>query len=490
MLLQPHAADRAGRSSRCRRASPKMPFWRFTVFSLIGCLPWVLGLAIAGHAVGSDWKSVRKSFEYVDYAIVALVVVGHRLRRRAPAAANAASRRAMPPAERTLALRHAVALGLLQGPVELLPISSSGHTALIPWLAGWPYAELDGELRKSFEVALHAGAGVALAIDMRGAAAGARPRAWTLRRACMLALSLAPPVSPGFTLRGRIERQLGGPRSIAVGLTVGAIAMAIADTREARGSSEQTRAAVDAGPADGLALGLAQASALIPGVSRNGATLTAARARGFDREGAHALSWSVALPVILGASALKGARLLSDGVPRQARGGLALGGRERVRLDARQRCASCASARRRSAASLLALPVPAGAAWCWRACAASGGPPRDPARHADRRALPARRGDRARRHVDGVPRVRHGARAAGGDQADAPRDRHRLRPARALPARGALGGAAQPSARGHRDRRRRGALRRGARRGRRGTATEVEPPTSCSSTSKARRSRT
>jgi membrane protein DedA with SNARE-associated domain len=54
----------------------KMPFWRFTVFSLIGTVPWVLGLALAGHALGGDWKSVRKGFEYVDYAVVALVIVG------------------------------------------------------------------------------------------------------------------------------------------------------------------------------------------------------------------------------------------------------------------------------------------------------------------------------------------------------------------------------------------------------------------------------
>jgi membrane protein DedA with SNARE-associated domain len=54
----------------------KMPLGRFTVFSLIGTLPWVLGLALAGHALGGDWTSVRKGFEYVDYAIVALVVIG------------------------------------------------------------------------------------------------------------------------------------------------------------------------------------------------------------------------------------------------------------------------------------------------------------------------------------------------------------------------------------------------------------------------------
>ena len=54
----------------------KMPFVRFTLLTLAGCVPWVLGLAIAGEAVGSEWKSVRKGFDYVDYAVVALVVLG------------------------------------------------------------------------------------------------------------------------------------------------------------------------------------------------------------------------------------------------------------------------------------------------------------------------------------------------------------------------------------------------------------------------------
>jgi membrane protein DedA with SNARE-associated domain len=54
----------------------RMPLWRFTLFSLIGTFPWVLGLALAGYALGGDWTSVRKGFEYVDYAIVALLVIG------------------------------------------------------------------------------------------------------------------------------------------------------------------------------------------------------------------------------------------------------------------------------------------------------------------------------------------------------------------------------------------------------------------------------
>jgi membrane protein DedA with SNARE-associated domain len=53
----------------------KMPFWRFTVLTIAGCLPWVLGLALAGQAVGSEWTSVRKSLAYVDYVVVVLVVL-------------------------------------------------------------------------------------------------------------------------------------------------------------------------------------------------------------------------------------------------------------------------------------------------------------------------------------------------------------------------------------------------------------------------------
>ncbi|MHB8532792.1 MAG: DedA family protein [Solirubrobacteraceae bacterium] len=54
----------------------KMPFPRFTLYTLLGCIPWVLALGLAGEALGSSWKDARKYFEYVDYAVVALVVIG------------------------------------------------------------------------------------------------------------------------------------------------------------------------------------------------------------------------------------------------------------------------------------------------------------------------------------------------------------------------------------------------------------------------------
>jgi undecaprenyl-diphosphatase len=224
-------------------------------------------------------------------------------------------------ASRPLPLRHALALGLLQGPTELLPVSSSAHTTLVPWLAGWPYAELDDELRKAFEVALHAGAGMALALAMReellADAAGA-----DARRVTLLALALAPPALAGLIFHGQIERLMGRPRSIAAGLLLGAAGMALADRRA---GVQRERECREAGPLDGLALGLAQAAALVPGISRSGATLSAARSRGFAREPAHRLAWAVALPVFAGASLLQGARLLRAGVPARLRAALLTG---------------------------------------------------------------------------------------------------------------------------------------------------------------------
>jgi undecaprenyl-diphosphatase len=224
---------------------------------------------------------------------------------------------------RPISLLQAVVLGLLQGPTELLPVSSSGHTSLIPWLAGVPYAQADTELRKSFEVALHAGSGLALAIALRGELADALHEL-DRRHVAVFALSLAPPVVAGYSLERFVERRLGGPRTIVAGLVAGAVGMALADGRASR--RKASRAREDAGPRDGLALGLAQATALIPGVSRNGATLTAARARDFDRGAASSLSWHAALPVLLGASALKGYRLVRHGIPPETGALLAAGG--------------------------------------------------------------------------------------------------------------------------------------------------------------------
>lgn len=225
----------------------------------------------------------------------------------------------MPPPERGLALRHALALGALHGPAELLPISSSGHTTLVPWLLGWPYARLDGELRKAFEVALHAGTAAALVIALRDEVAAGLADV-DRRRAALLMGSLLPPAIAGYALERTVERRLGTPASVAAGLVAGSVAMALADRL-----GPLARRHEDATAADGLALGLAQACALVPGASRNGMTLAAARARGFARADAHVLSRHVALPVIAGATALKALRLTRRGVPPGLRGAFAAG---------------------------------------------------------------------------------------------------------------------------------------------------------------------
>ena len=218
----------------------------------------------------------------------------------------------------SLPLRRALALGALHGPAELLPISSSGHVAVVPWLLGWGYDELDGELRKAFEVALHAGTAAALLITLRDEALEVAT-GLDRRRVTLIALTLAPPAVAGLTLERQIEGRLGTPATVATGLLAGALAMALADRRP------QVRNHEAAGAADALWLGIAQACALVPGVSRNGATLAAGRFRRFTRADSGRLSRHAALPVIAGATALKGFRLSRRGVEPGATRALAAG---------------------------------------------------------------------------------------------------------------------------------------------------------------------
>ena len=201
-----------------------------------------------------------------------------------------------------LPLRHAAALGVLQGPTELLPVSSSGHLVLVPHLLGWSYADLDPELRKSFEVALHAGTAAALLIGLRREVAQ-YCREFSVRNMVTLGLSFAPAAIVALRFERPIERRLSEPVPVALALLAGSAAMALAD------GCEQRRKRADTRLLDAIVIGLAQACALAPGVSRNGATLAAARARGFKRRDANVISRQIALPVIVGAAALKGVRL-------------------------------------------------------------------------------------------------------------------------------------------------------------------------------------
>ncbi|HEX4752343.1 MAG TPA: undecaprenyl-diphosphate phosphatase [Solirubrobacterales bacterium] len=220
--------------------------------------------------------------------------------------------------KRGLPARRAIALGFVQGPAELLPVSSSAHIVLVPWLLGWDWEAIDPEVRKSFEVALHTGAAAALLIGQRRLIAE-ELRTFDARRALLLALSFLPAAAVGYGFERQIEERLGGPRATAYGLLFGATLMVIADRRE------QLRGRGEATAVDGLALGVAQAAALAPGVSRNGVTLAAARWRRFSRTQANLLSRTIALPIIVGATGLKGARLARRGTTPELRRTLALG---------------------------------------------------------------------------------------------------------------------------------------------------------------------
>ncbi len=189
-------------------------------------------------------------------------------------------------------------------------MSSSGHLVLVPALLGWRYGELDAELRKAFEVALHAGTAVALLIGLRREV-GEALRELDGDRIVRHALEFLPPGVAAMALERTIERRLGEPRGVAVAQVVAGAALGLAD----RGPAERGRE--EAGAADALAIGLAQAAALAPGVSRNGATLTAARLLRFEREAANRLSRHAALPIILAAAGLKGWRLARRGMDRE-----------------------------------------------------------------------------------------------------------------------------------------------------------------------------
>lgn len=184
-----------------------------------------------------------------------------------------------------MAAEHAGAalLGLIQGPAELLPVSSSGHVEAARVLWG-----LEGD-----EVALHSGSLAALVL-------GCREEAWTILRRLTwsrVGMHLAAGAIPA-ALGYAVER-LGPRRPVVPGLVAGAALLLIAD------GTDGSRSRWDADVADGVWLGLAQAAALWPGVSRNGATLAAARLRGFAPDEANPLSREVGVPVTLGAVLLR-----------------------------------------------------------------------------------------------------------------------------------------------------------------------------------------
>ena len=205
----------------------------------------------------------------------------------------------------------ALALGLVQGLTELLPISSSGHLILVPWLADWEYLKTHEEFNQTFDVALHVGTLVAVVAYFRRDLARL-VAAWiaSVRRreiatpderiAWFVVVATIPAAVVGALAEELIADHLGEPWQIALFLAAFAVVLWLADRRE------PTRRMSDLGLGTALAVGLAQSLALAPGVSRSGITISAARFLGLDRDSAARFSFFLLVPVVFGASVWKG----------------------------------------------------------------------------------------------------------------------------------------------------------------------------------------
>jgi len=208
----------------------------------------------------------------------------------------------------------ALFLGLLQGATEFLPVSSSGHLVLIPWLLGWPIPSL------AFDAMVHWGTLVAVIVYfwrdwlalLRGAWAGLRARSLNdpaARLFLLLIVGTIPAALAGALLEDFFEGMFARPDAAAGFLLLTAALLTLAELGWARRSSAPNPGALRALPAlswaDALVVGLAQAVAILPGVSRSGATIAAGLGRGLEREAAARFSFLLSAPIILGAGAMQ-----------------------------------------------------------------------------------------------------------------------------------------------------------------------------------------
>jgi undecaprenyl-diphosphatase len=205
----------------------------------------------------------------------------------------------------------ALVLGIVQGLTELLPVSSSGHLILVPWLGEWTYLEQHDAFNQTFDVALHLGTLVAvvayfrhdiaeLAVALAGSVARRRIRTSAERTAWVVAVATVPAAVVGAAGESLIAEHLGEPWQIAILLAVFGAVLWLADRRPERRSMDEV------GLWGAFGIGCAQALSLMPGVSRSGITISAARFLGLTRDQAARLSFLLLAPITFGAVLLKG----------------------------------------------------------------------------------------------------------------------------------------------------------------------------------------
>jgi len=221
-------------------------------------------------------------------------------------------------------LLQSLILGLLQGATEFLPVSSSGHLVLVPWLLNWPIPDL------VFDTTLHLGTLLAVLVYFRRDLA-TLARAWILsiihrelsdtnaRLAWLILIGSIPAALIGWAAEDFFESLFGLPRIVAGLLLVTGLILLLSERW-----STQTRDPSALRPLDALLIGLGQACAIAPGISRSGATIAMGLFRGLKREHAARFSFLLATPVIFGAGMFKLLSLL-DGSSASSADPIALG---------------------------------------------------------------------------------------------------------------------------------------------------------------------
>jgi undecaprenyl-diphosphatase len=211
---------------------------------------------------------------------------------------------------------HAAVLGALQGFTEVLPISSSAHLILVPWLLHWPESGL------TFDVALHLGTFIALTfyfrrdiVEMAASffeALGSRTLDTPAKRLPFLIIAATVPAAViGKLFEDQLEELFrSNPLLIASVLIVFGIILGIADF-----AGKKRKSLDEITPTSAVTIGLLQCLALIPGVSRSGITITAGLMLGFTRENAARFSFLLSLPIVIGAALLKTVHLARHGIP-------------------------------------------------------------------------------------------------------------------------------------------------------------------------------
>lgn len=224
----------------------------------------------------------------------------------------------------------ALLLGVVQGLTEFLPISSSGHLILVPWLQDYTFLADHDQFNKTFDVALHAGTLIAALAYFRqdvvrlvaGFVAACRTRAVRTadqRLSVAIAIGTVPAVIAGGVGSGFIDEHLGEPWMIAIQLILFGWLLAVADRRPQSKQLEGTSLR------DGWYVGLAQVLALAPGTSRSGITITAARWLGLDRDAAARFSFLLLIPAVAGATVYKAASAAGEGLPAGVAGPMVVG---------------------------------------------------------------------------------------------------------------------------------------------------------------------